>query len=184
MILLAIGANLTGPWGSPAETAAKAVRALNSGGISVTRTSRTYRTAAVGPGRQEPYVNLVVEVETHLPPAALLMVLHRIEAFAGRRRRGRWRARTLDIDLIAYHHLVLGWSRDCAQTPMGGALPQLGTLVVPHPRLHLRPFVVRPLADIAPLWHHPVTGQSAQSLWLGLQRQREGRVLRIEKTVK
>jgi len=183
MILLAIGANLTGPWGNPAETAAKAVRALNSRGICVTRTSPTYRTAAVGPGRQEPYVNLMVAVETHLPPAALLTVLHRIEAAAGRRRRGRWRARSLDLDLIAYHRLALGWGSDREPCRKGGATPRPGRLVVPHPRLHLRPFVVRPLIDIAPQWHHPVTGDSARRLWLRLQRQREGRILHVLKTV-
>lgn len=179
MILLAIGANLTGPWGSPAETAARAVRALKSCGISVTRTSRTYRTAAVGPGRQEPYINLMVAVETHLPPAALLMVLHRIEGEAGRRRRGRWRARSLDLDLIAYHRLVVGWGRDRDPCRVGRAVLQPGRLVVPHPRLHLRPFVVRPLIDIAPLWHHPVTGDSATHLWLRLNRRREGRILHV-----
>lgn len=182
MILIAIGANLTGPWGSPAETAARAVRALDSCGISVTRTSRTYRTAAVGPGRQEPYINLMVAVETHLPPGALLTALHRIEAAAGRRRRGRWRARTLDLDLIAYHRLVLGWGGNRHSCRMGGATPQPGALVVPHPRLHLRPFVVRPLLDIAPLWHHPVTGHSARGLWLRLQRRREGRILQVVET--
>lgn len=179
MILIAIGSNLAGPWGTPIETAAKAIRALASSGIGVTRTSRYYRTAPVGPGAQEPYVNLLVAAESHLPPAALLGVLHRIEARAGRARTGRWRARTLDLDLIAYHRLVMGWGPDRDPGRMAAAIPGPGTVVVPHPRLHLRPFVVRPLVDIAPFWHHPVTGDSATQLWLRLGRGREGRILEV-----
>ncbi|MDP2619471.1 MAG: 2-amino-4-hydroxy-6-hydroxymethyldihydropteridine diphosphokinase [Hyphomicrobiales bacterium] len=179
MLLIAIGSNLNGPWGTPVETAARAVRALQSCGVAVTRTSRFYRTAPIGPGRQAPYVNLLVAARSHLPPAALLMVLHRIEAKAGRVRAGRWRARTLDLDLIAYHRLVLGWDPDRDPARMAGAVPRPGAVVVPHPRLHLRPFVVRPLVDIAPLWHHPVTGDSASGLWLRLKRQADGRIVEV-----
>lgn len=177
MILVAIGSNLTGPWGSPAKTAARAVDALNSCCTTVTRTSRFYRTAAVGPGSQGEFVNLVVALETHLPPLPLLMVLHRLERRAGRARGGRWRARTLDLDLIAYHQVICGWERGRDPSAMALMEPRPGMVIVPHPRLHLRPFVVRPLLDIAPKWHHPVTGDSAAGLWLRLKRQGEGRVL-------
>lgn len=183
MILIAIGSNLAGPWGTPVKTAARAVRALDSCGIAVTQASRFYRTAAMGPGHQDPYVNLVVAVESHLPPLALLMVLHHIEAVAGRVRRGRWHARTLDLDLIAYHRLVLGWGRERDPRRMADAVPQPGAVIVPHPRLHLRPFVVRPVVDIAPLWHHPVTGDSASGLWLRLRYRGDGRIVEVIKTM-
>lgn len=182
MLLIAIGSNMAGPWGTAVETAERAVRTLNSCGMRVTRTSRFYRTAAIGPGRQDPYVNLLVAVECHLPPAALLTVLQCIESAAGRVRVGRWRARTLDLDLIAYHRLVKGWDRDRDPSRMAGAEPRPGTVVVPHPRLHLRPFVVRPLVDIAPLWHHPVTGDSAVGLWLRLKHRGDGRILEVIET--
>lgn len=179
MILIAIGSNLTGPWGSPAETAAKAVGQLDSHAVTVTRTSRYYRTAAVGPGNQDSYVNLLVCVQTHLPPPALLRVLHGVEHAAGRTRGARWRARALDLDLVAYHQVILGWGRSRDLSEMADARSRLGQIVVPHPRLHLRPFVVRPLLDLAPMWHHPVTGESAANLWQKLQRRSEGRILTV-----
>jgi 2-amino-4-hydroxy-6-hydroxymethyldihydropteridine diphosphokinase len=161
MILIGAGANRPGIWGTPEQTIARALTVLAASGVEPRAVSPAYLSAPVGPGPQDPYVNLVARVETHLPPLALLDVLQRIERAAGRRAAPRWSARELDLDLLAYHRLVAEWPR----------------LVLPHPRLRERPFVLRPLADLCPGWHHPVSGETARQLWQRLRTRRAGRIL-------
>ncbi|RME67008.1 MAG: 2-amino-4-hydroxy-6-hydroxymethyldihydropteridine diphosphokinase [Alphaproteobacteria bacterium] len=155
MILIALGANLPHPvHGMPRRTMDVALTALAAHGVEVIARSRLYRTAPVGPGRQRPYWNAVVAVETILSPQALLGALHTVEAQLGRRRRRRWAARLIDLDLIAYHDLRCAWA----------ARRYARGLVLPHPRLHRRAFVLAPLLDIAPSWRHPATRRPAKRL--------------------
>ncbi len=112
----------------------RAVEALRAGG-DVVGVSPLYETEPVGgPDGQGPYLNLVVELSTSDPPRALLARCHALEAAAGRVRSVRWGPRTLDADVLWEE----GWLLDEED------------LVVPHPRLWERRFVVRPLADLAP----------------------------------
>lgn len=152
MILVAIGANLPGPHGEPplatCEWAVHELAALP--GLRLAAVSPWYETAPVPPSDQPNYVNGAVRLEYlgepgqldgDADPEALLAALHRIEAEAGRVRTVRNAARPLDLDLIAIDGLV----RD--QPP-----------VLPHPRAHLRAFVLMPIRDLAPGWRDPVTG--------------------------
>lgn len=177
MILIGIGANLPGRSGPPERAVVRALARLGEFGIAVVRRSRVYRTAAVGPGGQASYANLVARIETTKPPAALLSVFHQVEREFGRGRGAVWAARPLDIDLLAYHDAILGWEPAAVRRGARAAPPRPMCPVVPHPRLHLRPFVVGPLMDIAPAWHHPVFGETTATLWRRLSRQREGRIL-------
>jgi 2-amino-4-hydroxy-6-hydroxymethyldihydropteridine diphosphokinase len=112
----------------------QAVEGLQAAG-DVVGVSPLYETEPVGgPDRQGPYLNLVVELSTSDPPRALLARCRAREAAAGRVRRARWGPRTLDADVL----WVEGWLLDEED------------LVVPHPRLWERRFVVQPLADLAP----------------------------------
>lgn len=114
---------------------------------------------------QPDFINGVVAVETQADPHALLDILHDIEAAFGRRRQHgrRWSARPLDLDLLAYDGLVLpdpaAWRRAQGDN---GAVPD--GLYLPHPHLHKRRFVMAPLVEIAPDWHHPVLGKAARDL--------------------
>ncbi len=159
VVLIALGANLRGPDGaSPLATCRRAAAALDHlvPGLRLASVSRWYRTPAHPPGRGFPdFVNGVARLEgrvEHLDPAVLLAALHRVEASAGRVRGARDAPRTLDLDLIA-----LGAMVRAAPDP-----------VLPHPRAHLRPFVLRPLADVAPGWRHPGLGRSVEALLAGL----------------
>lgn len=97
--------------------------------------SAVYETAPVGgPGGQDAYLNLVVELDTALSPRALLGICHRLEAAAGRVRTTRWGPRTLDIDIL--------W--------MDGVTVDDPDLQIPHPRMRTRRFVMAPLRDLAP----------------------------------
>lgn len=102
--------------------------------MSVVSTSSLYETEPIGGPEQGPYLNAVIVVETDLDPVPLLDTLHRIEAEAGRHRAGRWAARTLDLDILA-------WDGPAVMT---------GGLEVPHPRASEREFVLRPLVETWP----------------------------------
>lgn len=165
MILLAFGANLTSVHGEPITVLEKALEIMPSLGISVRRRSSWYRTPAITPYAQPPYINGVAEVETALPPVELLRMVHRIEAMFGRVRRVRWGERTIDIDLLDYDGMVV--------PPVGrrGADAGLGELplALPHPGIPDRGFVLVPLEEVAPEWRHPVTGQRPDELLARLQ---------------
>jgi 2-amino-4-hydroxy-6-hydroxymethyldihydropteridine diphosphokinase len=136
--------------------------------------SSFYETAAVGRAGQPPYVNAAALIDTPLPPEALLRLLKRIERSAGRRGGSPWGPRTLDIDLLDYKGLVKHWRKGRPSFAQAGLRP----LVLPHPWLAERPFVLRPLLDIAPDWRHPVLKRTARRLWRTRQEAREGQVIR------
>jgi 2-amino-4-hydroxy-6-hydroxymethyldihydropteridine diphosphokinase len=153
MILIGLGANLPSrEHGAPQATLEAALDRLAAEGIAIIARSSWYRTAPVPASDQPWYVNGVAAVATTLEPAALLAVLHRVEAAFGRVRRERNEPRPIDLDLLAYDDRV---SRDA---------PPL----LPHPRLHERGFVLRPLAEIAPGWRHPASGATVEALLAAL----------------
>ncbi len=151
MILIALGSNMTGPWGSPLETLTRAIQQLNTWPIRLIHSSTIISTMPFGKINQPDFTNAVVEVATHLPPDALMRKLHAIEYSAGRRRAMRWGPRTLDLDLIDYHGLI--------RTQKGKVQK---ALVLPHPGIEERSFVVGPIAEIAPNWRHPISHKSAK----------------------
>jgi 2-amino-4-hydroxy-6-hydroxymethyldihydropteridine diphosphokinase len=172
--LLGVGANCPGPWGIPSETITKALLAIAEAGPAVEAVSPFYETAAVGRAGQPPYVNAVALIHTPLSGEALLRLLKGIEGRAGRRGGSPWGSRTLDIDILDHKGLVRHWRGTHPSFARPGPRP----LVLPHPWIAKRPFVLRPLLDIAPDWRHPVLKTSADALWRRVARGREGQVLR------
>jgi len=114
----------------------------------LSRLSQVYQTDPVGPPGQEPYLNMVAEIESGLEPQSLMQALLEIEKSLGRERTVRWGARTLDLDLLLYGE----WVAD---------IPQL---TLPHPRLHERAFVLAPLCDLIPEARHPNLGMTYRQL--------------------
>jgi 2-amino-4-hydroxy-6-hydroxymethyldihydropteridine diphosphokinase len=162
MILVALGSNRSGPWGTPEETVTRALKELNAGGVRLRRASRLMHTAPFGVTSQPAFVNAVAEVATDLPPRQLLRKLHHIERRAGRRRTLRWGPRTLDLDLLDYDGRLMS-------APEGPRLP--------HPGIQHRIFVLAPLREIAPQWRHPITRQLASVMLKRLQGVGEGALL-------
>jgi len=162
MILIALGSNQSGPWGTPREAVEQALLRLNGGGIRLKRASRLLISAPFGVTDQPPFVNAVAEVESALAPGPLLQRLHLIERLAGRRRTLRWGPRTLDLDLVDYHGLI----RAAPDRP-----------VLPHPGIAARIFVLAPIAEIAPRWRHPVTHLTAAAMLRRLDPGGEGGLL-------
>jgi 2-amino-4-hydroxy-6-hydroxymethyldihydropteridine diphosphokinase len=148
MIYIALGANLPSSVGTPEETLRRALALLPSRGVAVEAVSPFYKTPAWPDPKDPPFVNAVARVRTKLSPADLMRVLLQIESEFGRKRSQKNAPRALDLDLIDYAGLVT----DAAH------------LMLPHPQLHERAFVLKPLSDVAPEWRHPVTGQSVSEL--------------------
>jgi 2-amino-4-hydroxy-6-hydroxymethyldihydropteridine diphosphokinase len=172
-VLVALGANCPGPWGTPVETLYRALRELGSRGVIVEAVSPLYRTAALGAARQPPYVNQVALLDTRLSAPSLLRLLKEIERRSGRRGGRPWGTRTLDLDIIDYKGLAMGWAPARHRLPRERVRP----LVLPHPQLANRPFVLRPLLDVAPEWRHPVLKLSAAELWRRVPKAGQGSVL-------
>jgi 2-amino-4-hydroxy-6-hydroxymethyldihydropteridine diphosphokinase len=153
MIVVALGSNLDGPWGTPRQTVERAIIALNQFPLGIVARSKLIITSPFGKKNQPSFVNAAALIETALSPHALLRKLHMIERAAGRQRRTRWGPRTLDLDLIDYHGLVR------SQPSM-----QLKQLVLPHPGAAKRDFLLLPIAEIAPRWRHPKMHKTAVQL--------------------
>ena len=172
--LVGLGSNCPGPWGTPSETITRALQELQRAGVAVRKVSAFYETAAMGRPGQPAYVNAAAAIDTALAPEALLRLLKRIERAAGRRgSSGPWSARTLDIDILDYKGLVRHWRDGRPDFARAGPRP----LVLPHPWIEERPFVLRPLLDVAPGWRHPVTKRRASEVWRSVARSPEGQVL-------
>ncbi len=121
-------------------------------GVSRVCRSRWFSSAPVPPSGQPRYVNGVLRAECLLAPGVLLAALQSIEDAAGRERSVPDAARTLDLDVI----------------DAGGLVREDADLTLPHPRAHLRGFVLRPLRDVAPDWVHPASGISVHALLAAL----------------
>jgi 2-amino-4-hydroxy-6-hydroxymethyldihydropteridine diphosphokinase len=173
-IVVGLGANSPGAWGTPAETIAQALGEIEKLDVAVVAISPFYQTAAVGNARQPPYVNAVALLDTSLSPDALLRVLKDIERRAGRRGGRPWGPRSLDIDIVDYRGVVRHWQRGHAAFERAGPRP----LVLPHPLAHRRPFVLKPLLDIAPDWRHPALNVGARELWRRLSKRGQGSVMK------
>ncbi len=169
---IALGGNVTSPLGSPETTLRAALTRLNTDSVQVAEISRFFRTPAFPAGSGPDFINAVAELRTDLTAPALLAHLHSVEAEMGRDRSTRWAARTIDLDLIAYGAEIypdkatfdawrlLPLADQQARAPDG--------LVLPHPRLQDRTFVLGPLCDVAPDWVHPVLGTTAAELFAAL----------------
>jgi len=118
----------------------------------VTASSLLYRTPPLGPPGQADYYNAVIAIESDIAPLNLLDALQMIETNHGRIRAEHWGPRTLDLDIIAVDAGIIDTAR----------------LSIPHPHMHKRQFVLRPLCDIAPNWQHPRLGKTASQLLDGL----------------
>lgn len=166
--LIAMGSNLPSSAGDSAQTLGQAIQSLSDSGMLIAAISRFFRTPFF-PSKVAPdFVNAAILVTSNQKPAGLLADLHRIELEFGRLRVQRWGSRTLDLDLLAVGQTVLPdtstqhhWMNMSSAVQRHQAPDQL---ILPHPRLQDRAFVLVPLSDIAPDWIHPVLCKSVTEM--------------------
>jgi 2-amino-4-hydroxy-6-hydroxymethyldihydropteridine diphosphokinase len=144
VVYLSLGSNI----GDRKANLEQALQALEISGVLRRRVSSFFETEPVGFRDQPWFLNIALEAETDLSPTTLLECCQEIETAAGRFRAFRGAPRTLDLDILLYEDFILNQS----------------CLVIPHPRMAERRFVLEPLAQIAPEIIHPVLGKSIRSL--------------------
>ncbi|MBA4374193.1 MAG: 2-amino-4-hydroxy-6-hydroxymethyldihydropteridine diphosphokinase [Thermodesulfovibrio sp.] len=144
VVYIGLGSNL----GDREKNCLEALRLLGDGGVAVIRQSSLIETEPWGLADQPRFINMAAEVETGLLPHQLLELLNRIEGTMGRNRTIKWGPRVIDLDILLYNDLILNTE----------------DLTVPHPLLHERDFVLRPLSEIAPDMVHPVLKMSIRRL--------------------
>jgi 2-amino-4-hydroxy-6-hydroxymethyldihydropteridine diphosphokinase len=170
VILLGLGANLTGPWGGPEDSLSRTLKELEKQEVKIAARSSFYVTSPFGVTGQPAFVNAVVAIRCISSPNRLLALCKALERSAGRVKTARWQPRPLDIDVLDYHSVVTpGWSR---MTDAADA-----RLVLPHPGIAERLFVLAPLGEIAPFWHHPVTGALPAAMIRRLGHRRAGAIV-------
>lgn len=166
--LIALGANVPSPVGAPEDTLRCAMSRIEAEIGPITGKSSLYVTPCFPAGNGPDFVNAVITVHTSELPRKVMDLLHIIEADFGRKRVLRWGQRSLDLDILGLGATVCPdfatfatW-RHLPPDQQQKASPD--QLILPHPRLQDRAFVLVPLCEFAPDWVHPVTGQTATQM--------------------
>ena len=155
---IALGSNV----GDSAGRFDEALTMLKSFRCEVLKVSSLWHTPAMGENAGDDFLNAAALIETQLPPQELLQTLHVVEERLGRVRSVHWGPRTIDLDLLFYEDQIIAEE----------------TIVVPHPHLWYRRFVLEPLAEVAAEWLHPELGETAARLLERLQH--SSRILAID----
>lgn len=172
--LIALGGNFPNGTLTPQQTQVAAIKDIHALGLRVIKASRFFQSAAFPAGSGPDYINSALMIAPILGMGAVATLAHlaQIESNHGRKRAQRWGGRTLDLDLLAFGDQILpdvegfrAWA-DLDISLAAKTAPD--HLILPHPRLHERAFVLAPLMDIAPDWHHPVLGKTVQQMYQAL----------------
>lgn len=165
---IALGANLNSTFGTARETLEISLGLFSDESLVIRKQSHWYSTPAFPPGSGPDFVNAAVLIQSEKTPQEVLTALHSIEQKMGRTRNNRWEPRLCDLDLVFcngdilpdiatyFHWKNLDMAHQQQETP--------AQLILPHPRLQDRAFVLVPLLDVAPDWHHPVSGKTIRQM--------------------
>ena len=173
--LIALGSNISLGSIQPLEIIKRAIVELSKTDIDVVSLSRFYETPAYPEGSGPNFINSVVKVKAKNSSQQLLQKLHEIEQRFNRQRISRWSARTLDLDLLALEGKVLPSRKIFLQwhdLPISEQKKKIpNELILPHPRIQDRAFVLSPLLDIEPNWTHPILKKTVSQLYDELSEQ-------------
>ena len=154
MIFVGIGSNLSSEaFGNPIKNCIEAVKILNNE-ILIEEISPWYKSEPVPKSDQPWYVNGVLNINTDLNPLEVLNILLKIETNFGRTRGKKNESRVLDLDLLTFNDLIIDTKK----------------LIIPHPRMHLRSFVMKPITDINPNWIHPKLKINSKDIMMRIEK--------------
>ena len=173
--LIALGSNIALDMLQPVEIIQRAIIELSNSDLNLLSLSRFYEIPAFPTGSGPNFINSVVKAESDHSAYGILQELHKIENKFERQRSSRWSAMTLDLDLLALEEQVLP-SREVFQhwcdLPLSEQQKKTPSeLLLPHPRIQDRAFVLLPLLDIEPNWLHPILNKTALQLYNELPKQ-------------
>ena len=170
MILLGLGSNLSSSFGDRFQNIDLAVSALEGYRIQLKKKSSYYESLSYPNKKNPKFINIVIEIETHLPPEDLASVLIFIEEYLERKRKKKNDPRTCDIDIIDYNSKTIDFKyKDLDFT-------------VPHTKLIYRNFILYPLQEILPNWKHPKTKELINVLIKNLPNEDKNSILKIKKS--
>ena len=170
MILLGLGSNLPSSFGDRFQNIDLAVSALEGYGIQLKRKSSYYESLSYPNKKSPKFINIVIEIETHLPPEDLASLLIFIEESLERKRKKKNDPRTCDIDIIDYKGQIIDFMyKDLDFT-------------APHTKLIYRNFILYPLQEILPDWKHPKTKELISVLIEKLPNEEKNSILKIKKS--
>tara|TARA_B100001248_G_scaffold260340_1_gene248317 strand:- start:769 stop:1341 length:573 start_codon:yes stop_codon:yes gene_type:complete len=173
--LIALGSNISLGRVQPLEIIKMAITELRETQINLVSLSRFYETPAYPEGSGPNFINCVIKAKANYSSQELLQKLHAIEEKFERQRVSRWSARTLDLDLLASKGQVLPSSsifQKWVDLPLSEQKKKIPSeLVLPHPRIQDRAFVLLPLLDIEPTWIHPILNKTVMQLYEELPKQ-------------
>ena len=156
-LIIGVGGNLHSSDGlHPVEVGKKAIIQMQSSSINVQKVSSWYISEAIPKSDQPDFFNCIVCANTYLNAFDVLENLHSIETTLGRIRININEPRSIDLDLIDF----------------GNKISNCNRLIIPHPRAHLRKFVMEPLSEIDPLWIHPIHKLNAKQIVSTLKEQK------------
>lgn len=166
--IIALGSNIPTTSGSSLEVLRSTINSISIDSSGRVKSSSIYRTPAYPPGSGPPFANAVIQATLPLAPTECMQYLHDLEVAAGRIRNVRWEPRVLDLDIIACGNLISP-DRPTYETwknlsPDAQSTTAPGSLILPHPRVQDRAFVLVPLRDVVPAWVHPVSGQTVDEM--------------------
>ena len=167
--LIALGSNIGLAMSQPVAIIKRAIIELGKSDMNLVSLSRFYETPAFPTGSGPNFINSVVKVESKYSAHEILQELHKIENKFERQREFRWSARTLDLDLLALGEQVLpsrGVFQHWCDLPVSEQKEKIPTeLILPHPRIQDRAFVLLPLLDVEPSWTHPILKKTVMQLY-------------------
>ena len=170
--LVALGSNQEWDGKTAKDLVLESISELTKNDLIISKVSRLFRTPCFPKDAGPDFVNAALMLNTAIAPDRLMLILHDLEAKRGRVRRKRWGSRTLDIDLLSYGDFIMPDRQTYEQwQTLEFDLQQKYVpeqLILPHPRLQERAFVLGPLMDIAPKWRHPVLGKTVEEMFLAL----------------
>ena len=170
MVILGLGSNLSSTFGDRFKNINLAISYLEDYGIKILKKSSFYETPSY-PNKNNPkFINVAVEVFSHLPPIDLASVLIFVENKLGRKRNHKNDPRTCDIDIIDYESQIIEFKYKNLN------------FIVPHEKLIYRNFVLFPMFEILPEWKHPKTKDSISVLIENLSQEDKNSILKIEKS--